>query len=138
MSSLPVPLTGLVGRKAELVEASALLAGNRLLTLTGPGGAGKTRLALRLASAVAEDFPDGVWFVDFSPLSGGEFVLDQVATALAVRDPGRGRTVAQAVARLSGAKTRSSPRAGRGGRRGCCLHPRSGSSEIVHLLRRIG
>jgi predicted ATPase len=99
MSSPPVPLTGLVGRKAELVEASALLAGNRLLTLTGPGGAGKTRLALRLASAVAEDFPDGVWFVDFSPLSGGEFVLDQVATALAVRDPGRGRTVAQAVAR---------------------------------------
>lgn len=53
--TLPVPLTRFVGRDAELVEAGALLAGNRLLTLTGPGGAGKTRLALRLASGVAED-----------------------------------------------------------------------------------
>jgi len=99
MSSLPVPLTRFVGRKAELAQAHGLLAGNRLLTLTGPGGAGKTRLALQLASAVATGFPDGVWFADLSPLSSGEFVWDRVALTLGVKEPGRGRTWAEAVGR---------------------------------------
>jgi len=85
-TNLPSPLTRFVGRETELARAAALLAEARLLTLTGPGGAGKTRLALRLASAVAKDFPDGVWFVDFSPLSGGEFVWEQVAITLGVKD----------------------------------------------------
>jgi predicted ATPase/DNA-binding CsgD family transcriptional regulator len=97
MRSLPVPLTRFVGRKAELAQAQNLLAGNRLLTLTGPGGAGKTRLALQLASAVAAEFPDGVWFADLSPLSSGEFVWDRVARALGVKEPGQGRTWADAV-----------------------------------------
>src|SRR5262249_61256459 len=57
------------------------------------------RLALRLASAVAEDFPEGVWFVDFSPLSGGGFVWDEVAMTLGVRQPGPGSTLAEAVRR---------------------------------------
>src|SRR5262249_50345606 len=92
ITNLPALLTRLVGREPELAEAAALLAEIRLLTLTGPGGAGKTRLALRLASAVAEDFPDGVWFVDFSPLSGGGFVWDEVAMTLGVRQPGPGST----------------------------------------------
>ena len=96
--NLPTPLTRFVGRETELARAAALLAEARLLTLTGPGGAGKTRLALRLASAVAKDFPDGVWFVDFSPLSGGEFVWEQVAITLGVKDQGPGRTLAEAVA----------------------------------------
>ncbi len=99
MSALPTPLTRFVGRESELAEAAALLAETRLLTLTGPGGAGKTRLALRLASAAAREFPDGVWFVDFSPLSGGEFVLDRVALTLGVKEPGRGKTLAEAVGR---------------------------------------
>ena len=99
MFSLPAPLTRFVGREAELAEAAALLAHVRLLTLTGPGGAGKTRLALRLASAVAKDFPDGVWFVDLSALSGGEFVLDEVAITLGVKEPRAGRTLAEAVGR---------------------------------------
>ncbi|HLQ61101.1 MAG TPA: AAA family ATPase, partial [Candidatus Acidoferrales bacterium] len=98
-SKLPAPLTRFVGREAELAEAAALLAEGRLLTLTGPGGAGKTRLALRLASAVAEHFPDGVWFVDLSSLSGGEFVWDQVAMTIGVRQPGPGRTLAEALGR---------------------------------------
>ncbi len=68
MSSLPGPLTRFVGRETELAEVTALLAEARLLTLTGPGGAGKTRLALRLATEVAARFAHGVWFVDFSPL----------------------------------------------------------------------
>ena len=98
-AKLPAPLTRFVGRENEVAEASALLAEARLLTLTGPGGAGKTRLALQLASAVAEQFPDGVWFVDFSPLSGGEFVWDQVAMTVAVKEPGAGGTLAEAVGR---------------------------------------
>src|SRR2546428_13086473 len=96
---LPTPLTRFIGREAELAEAAALLAEARLLTLTGPGGAGKTRLALRVASAVAEDFPDGIWFVDFSPLSGGEFVWDRVASTLGVREPPAGTAWAPTVGR---------------------------------------
>jgi len=98
-ANLPAPLTRFVGRETELAQAAALLAEARLLTLTGPGGAGKTRLALRLAAAVAEHFPDGAWFVDFSPLSSGEFVWDQLATTLGVNEPGSGRTLGQAVSR---------------------------------------
>ncbi len=97
MSSLPVPLTRFVGREAELTEAAALLVKNRLLTFTGPGGGGKTRLALRLASDVAEEFPDRVWFADLSPLSSGEFVWDRVALTLGLKEPGRGRTWADAI-----------------------------------------
>jgi len=98
-SKLPAPLTRFVGRETELAQSAALLAEARLLTLTGPGGAGKTRLALRLAAAVAEHFGDGVWFVDFSPLSGGEFVWDQVAITLGVKEQGPGVTLAEAVGR---------------------------------------
>ena len=98
-NNLPSPLTSFVGRQAELAEAAALLQSVRLLTLTGPGGTGKTRLAIQLAAAVAEQFPDGVWFVDFSPLAGGQFVWDQVATTLGVREPGPGRTWSQAMGR---------------------------------------
>ena len=99
MSPLPAPLTSFVGRESELSEAAALLADARLLTLTGPGGAGKTRLALQLASTVAETFPDGVWFVDLSSVAGGEFVLDRVATTLGVKEPRAGRTLGEAVGR---------------------------------------
>jgi predicted ATPase/DNA-binding CsgD family transcriptional regulator len=95
-TNLPSPLTRFIGRETEVAEAAALLAINRLLTLTGPGGAGKTRLALRLAASVAEQFPDGVWFVDFSPLSGGEFVWDRVASTIGIREPRAGTPWAQA------------------------------------------
>ena len=96
-TNLPAPLTRFVGREAELAESAALLGEARLLTLTGSGGAGKTRLALRLASAVAEDFPDGVWFIDLSSVSDSEFVLDRVALSLQIKEPGRGKTLAEAV-----------------------------------------
>jgi predicted ATPase/DNA-binding CsgD family transcriptional regulator len=98
-TTLPTPLTRFIGREAELNRAAALLADARLLTLTGPGGAGKTRLALQLASAVADQFADGVWFVDFSPLPDGQFVWDRVAITLGVKEPGLGRTLAEAVGR---------------------------------------
>src|SRR6266508_2277860 len=88
--TLPVPLTRFVGRDAELLEAAALLGATRLLTLTGPGGAGKTRLAIQLAADLEEQFPDGVWFVDLSALSGGEFVWDEVMSRLGVVTTGSG------------------------------------------------
>ncbi len=94
---MPAPLTRFVGREAELAFVRQLLAESRLVTLTGPGGAGKTRLALRLGSLVQDGFPDGVWFVDFSPLSDGVFVWDQVAMTLGVAEPGSGGTLADAV-----------------------------------------
>jgi len=96
--TLPIPLTRFVGREAELAEAATLLAATRLLTLTGPGGAGKTRLALELASGLAGRFPDGVWFVDLAPLTDGGFVWDQVAITLGVTEPGGGKTLALGVA----------------------------------------
>ena len=104
MSALPVQLTRFVGRETELAEAVTLLADTRLLTLTGPGGVGKTRLALRLASAVAEDFADGVWFVDLSPLGDGEFVWGKVAQSLEVSEPGRGRALSDAIGRRLASK----------------------------------
>src|SRR5690242_12645735 len=64
--NLPAELSSLVGRERDLAALRPLLESNdtRLLTLTGPGGAGKTRLGLRLGSLVAETFPDGVWLVE--------------------------------------------------------------------------
>src|SRR5262249_2335047 len=96
--TLPIPLTRFIGREAELAEVAAAVWETRLLTLTGPGGAGKTRLAIRLAAAVGDGFPDGAWFVDLAPLSDGQFVWDQVAMTLDVREPGRGRKLSEAVA----------------------------------------
>jgi predicted ATPase/DNA-binding CsgD family transcriptional regulator len=98
-TKLPIPLTLFVGRKSELAQAADLLADARLLTFTGPGGAGKTRLALRLASTVSKRFPDGVWFADLSTLSDGTFVWDLVGTTLGVRGPARGESWAEAVSR---------------------------------------
>ena len=99
-TNLPAPLTRFVGREAELARAAALLEQGRLLTLIGAGGAGKTRLAVQLASVVADQFPDGVWFVDFSSLADGTFVWDQVAATLGVKDSGRGETWPDTVGRF--------------------------------------
>ena len=82
------PLLGLarfVGREREISEIESLLAGSsRLLTLTGPGGSGKTRLASAVALEVAEDFEDGVWWVELAPLSNPDLVPQTVAQVLNV------------------------------------------------------
>ena len=67
-NNLPVQLTSFVGRKRELAEVKELLGNIRLLTLTGAGGSGKTRLSLETASACLESFTDGVWLVEFAAL----------------------------------------------------------------------
>src|SRR4029079_765601 len=69
-NNLPPHLTTFVGREAELGEVTDLLATTHLLTLTGPGGTGKTRLGLQLAARASDDFPDGVFFVPLEPVRG--------------------------------------------------------------------
>ncbi len=87
--NLPPQRTSFVGREKELHECTRLLHDTRLLTLTGIGGGGKTRLALKLAESLLARYPDGVWFVDLAPLSQGSGVVDAVALALSVRgEPG--------------------------------------------------
>jgi predicted ATPase/class 3 adenylate cyclase len=90
--NLPTQATPLVGRERELASASDRLLRPevRLLTLTGPGGVGKTRLGLQLAAEVIEHFPDGVFFVPLAPLSDSALVVPAIARALGVQDTGQG------------------------------------------------
>ncbi len=87
-STLPYPLTPLVGRTldVEYVESLLRTAGHRLVTLTGPGGVGKTRLALHLAMELTDDFVDGVVFVPLSPIRDPALVLPTIGQALDIRD----------------------------------------------------
>jgi predicted ATPase/DNA-binding CsgD family transcriptional regulator/Tfp pilus assembly protein PilF len=84
----PAPLTTFVGREPELAHLKQLLARARLVTLCGPGGVGKTRLALAVADELRETFADGVLFVDLSPLTESTQVAPAIARALGIRDDG--------------------------------------------------
>ena len=90
---LPVQLTSFVGRDAQIHEVRQQLADNRLVTLTGAGGAGKTRLAVQIAAQLAGEFgrfPDGVWYVDLAPITDPDVVPIAMARALGLPDqPGR-------------------------------------------------
>ena len=86
MSSLPLELTSFVGRRTELAEAKNMLSTSRLVTLTGMGGVGKTRLSLRVATKAQHDFPDGVWFVKLDELRDESLLVGMVAGALGLRD----------------------------------------------------
>lgn len=83
--ALPAELTSFVGRRRELSETRRLLAGGRMLTLTGVGGVGKTRLALRMAAEVRRAFPDGVWFVELASLQDPQLLPHTVASTLELR-----------------------------------------------------
>ena len=83
LARVPAPRTGFVGREKELEKGLRLLrAGTRMLTLSGPGGVGKTRLAQRLAESAAADFGDGVCYVELAPVPSAELVLPAIAKAL--------------------------------------------------------
>src|SRR5437868_15000887 len=104
-NNLPEQLTSFIGREREIAEVQRLLATTRLLTITGIGGAGKTRLSLRVAGDLLDDYPGGVWFVDLAklPPQSGHLERDHsegwedsilvpqaVAFALGIREePGR-------------------------------------------------
>jgi predicted ATPase/DNA-binding SARP family transcriptional activator len=93
--NLPLELTSFVGRGREIAEVERLLSERRLVTLCGPGGSGKTRLALAVAQDVAEEFEGGVWWVELAPLSDPDLVPQAVVQALRVPEaPDRSPTEA--------------------------------------------
>src|SRR6266508_3776360 len=112
-TNLPVPLTDLVGRAEAVTEVRRLLGSGRLVTLTGPGGVGKTRLAVETAAQLVDRFPDGVWLVELAGLGrpGREDVTgspaEAVMTVLGIRDDAppvpRGNGPMRLVERLAGA-----------------------------------
>jgi len=81
-NNLPLQLTSFVGREQEVATVRDLLSRHRLVTLTGPGGCGKTRLALQTVASVLEDFPDGAWMVDLSDVSDPTLVQHELASVL--------------------------------------------------------
>lgn len=85
-NNLPVQLTSFIGRGREITEVERLLRTAHVLTLTGVGGVGKTRLALRVAAELLDAFPDGVWLIDLAPLSDAGLVPHTVAATLGVRE----------------------------------------------------
>ena len=95
-NNLPVQLTSFIGREKEIAEVKRLLNEKRLVTITGPGGTGKTRLSVQTAADLLEAFPNGVWLVELAPLTDPALVPQAVATALGVREQ-RGRPVQDAL-----------------------------------------
>ena len=82
--NLPRQLTTFVGRQHEIGDAKRILATTPLLTLTGPGGVGKTRLAIEIAGELLDEFEEGIWFVDLGTLTDPTFVVPAIATAVGV------------------------------------------------------
>jgi predicted ATPase/class 3 adenylate cyclase len=87
-NNLPTQLTSFVGREDELATACSLLAANRLVTLTGPGGTGKTRLSLQVAAQAVDDFPDGVFFVPLETVRDPDLVASRIAGEIGIAETG--------------------------------------------------
>jgi predicted ATPase/DNA-binding CsgD family transcriptional regulator len=87
ITNVPIQLTSFVGRERELAEVQRSLSTSRLVTLTGAGGCGKTRLAIQIAKTVSDTFRDGVWVVDLAPLREPALVPQLVAQTLGLRPP---------------------------------------------------
>jgi predicted ATPase/DNA-binding SARP family transcriptional activator len=124
--NLPAAVTSFVGREAELAEIERLLAETRLLTLSGVGGVGKTRLALEAAARALPDFPDGVYFVDFSALTDPALVPRHLAAALDVREQGDTDLAQLLVARVHSAEVFVLL--------DNCEHVREACAELAHRL----
>ncbi len=97
-SNLPQPLSSFVGRASDIAAVRQMLARQRLVTLLGPGGIGKTRLSLQVAADVVSDFPDGVWLVELAALADTRLVKQAVATVLGVKEEA-GRPLIEALLR---------------------------------------
>ena len=85
---VPIPLTSFIGREKELEEVAGLFSKTRLVTLTGSGGVGKTRLAIQVVAEILDLFPDGVWFLDLAPLSDPALVPNTLASLIGLRESG--------------------------------------------------
>jgi predicted ATPase/class 3 adenylate cyclase len=85
-NNLPIQITAFVGRKKEVTQAKGDLAQSRLVTITGPGGVGKTRLALQVAGDVLDDYPGGVWYVELAHLQDPALIPQAVAKAIGMRE----------------------------------------------------
>ncbi|HSF29459.1 MAG TPA: winged helix-turn-helix domain-containing protein [Candidatus Tectomicrobia bacterium] len=103
LTNLPAPASDLIGRDAALAEVADLLAAHRIVTLTGAGGIGKTRLGLEVARQLLPDFADGVWLAELASLSTPDLVADAVAAALGLELAG-GVASADQIARALGPK----------------------------------
>ncbi|MQY31860.1 protein kinase domain-containing protein [Nocardia aurantia] len=99
----PLDLTSFVDRRSEMAEAKRLLASSRLVTLAGIGGVGKTRLALRVASAVRRDFADGTWWIDLADVSDPSLLVGIVAATLGLPDEST-RTMSEVVVEFLAAR----------------------------------
>jgi predicted ATPase/Tfp pilus assembly protein PilF len=86
ITNLPAPLTTFIGREKEQSDLSALIAKHRLVTLTGSGGVGKTRLSIKVVADMSKRFPDGVWFLDMAALNDPELVPNTLAGLLGLRE----------------------------------------------------
>jgi predicted ATPase/class 3 adenylate cyclase len=102
-NNLPTALTSFVGREREVAEGRRLLGATRLLTLTGPGGTGKTRLSLQIAAASADEFPDGVYFVPLASIVDHQLVLPSIAHELGLPIAGQ-RSALETLVEHLGAK----------------------------------
>jgi predicted ATPase/DNA-binding CsgD family transcriptional regulator len=90
VSVLPAPLTSFIGRARERAELTGMIKAHRQVTAVGPGGVGKTRLALTVAADPADEYSDGVWFVDLAPVTDPDMIATAVAGALGLGElPGR-------------------------------------------------
>src|SRR5439155_25785584 len=86
VTNLPIQTTSFIGRSKETADVKTLLTKTRLLTLTGSGGVGKTRLALQVAADVLDEYPDGVWSAELAALSDPDLVPQAIASVLNVRE----------------------------------------------------
>jgi predicted ATPase/serine/threonine protein kinase/Flp pilus assembly protein TadD len=102
-NNLPAPLTGFIGRDRQKSELAALTREHRLVTLTGVGGGGKTRLAIEVARPMLSEASEGIWFVELAAVASGDLVAGTVAAVLKIRDEA-GVTVEAAIARAIGSK----------------------------------
>ena len=96
LNNLPSQLTSFIGRQTELTELQTLLRDKRILTLTGPGGSGKTRLAIQVANEMIDEFRNGVVFVALAPLTDARFVASTIAQPLGIKETA-GRSMADSL-----------------------------------------
>jgi predicted ATPase/class 3 adenylate cyclase/DNA-binding CsgD family transcriptional regulator len=104
-NNLPLQLTSFIGREEEIVEVKQMLQGSRLVTLTGSGGSGKTRLSLQLAADMLDQYADGTWLVDLSPITDPALLPNAAAAAMSIREVDGQELTRTITIRLAGSRS---------------------------------